>query len=116
MQEKILELYEKIKDQISQEEFQAEMEEILERNKDVPFFDELNAAQEVLKNHGIDVLSKAEELPFEVSINNDNETASETEEDAIESTDEEVQEESAGFTMDEVVLEKYNKVKDKISE
>ena len=62
MEEEILKLYEKIKDQLSQEEFQAEMEDLLEINSNLGFYDELNAAQEVLKNHGIDVLKKVEDI------------------------------------------------------
>ena len=106
MQKEILELYEKIKDQLSEEEFKSEMEEMQEKNKDLVFFDELNAAQEVLKNHGIDVLKKAEnveteEVPFEITSD--------------ESADESVQDE-AEFTMTEELQEKYDKVKDQISE
>ena len=53
MQEEILELYEKIKDQISLEQFQVEMSEVRE-SFGLDFVDDLNCAQEVLKNHGID--------------------------------------------------------------
>ncbi|WP_405267475.1 OB-fold nucleic acid binding domain-containing protein [Methanobrevibacter sp.] len=99
MQEEILELYEKIKDQLSKEEFQAEMDELIESNKDLGFFDELNAAQEVLKNHGIDVLKKVEnvetsqELPFDVNT--------EKEESELAMTDD--------------ILKIYEEVQDKIS-
>ena len=117
MEEEILKLYEKIKDQLSQEEFQAEMEDLLEINSNLGFYDELNAAQEVLKNHGIDVLKKvediesSEEVPFEINIDNNNQESDETsfEESAAE-------EEFAPFTMTEELLEKYNEVKDDISE
>ena len=84
MEEEILKLYEKIKDQLSQEEFQAEMEDLLEINSNLGFYDELNAAQEVLKNHGIDVLKKvediesSEEVPFEINIDNNNQESDET--------------------------------------
>ena len=117
MEEEILKLYEKIKDQLSQEEFQAEMEDLLEINSNLGFYDELNAAQEVLKNHGIDVLKKvediesSEEVPFEINIDNNNQESDETsfEESAAE-------EEFAPFTMTEELLEKYDEVKDDISE
>ncbi len=99
MQEEILELYEKIKDQLSKEEFQAEMDELIESNKDLGFFDELNAAQEVLKNHGIDVLKKVEnvetsqELPFDVNT----------------------EEEESELAMTDDILKIYEEVQDKIS-
>ena len=117
MEEEILKLYEKIKDQLSQEEFQAEMEDLLEINSNLGFYDELNAAQEVLKNHGIDVLKKvediesSEEVPFEINIDNNNQESDETsfEESAAE-------EEFAPFTITEELLEKYDEVKDDISE
>ena len=54
MQEEILELYEKIQDQISQEAFLAEMEEVRE-SFGIDFIDDVDCAREVLKNHGIDV-------------------------------------------------------------
>ncbi|WP_458456302.1 OB-fold nucleic acid binding domain-containing protein [Methanobrevibacter sp.] len=106
MEEEILQLYEKIKDQLSEEEFQSEMDEIYERNKDLGFFDELNAAQEVLKNHGIDVLTKSDdvetsqEVPFEIQFNDDNEESSQDE---------------PAFEMTEELQEKYDKVKDQLS-
>ena len=65
MQEEILQLYEKIEDQISQEEFLAEMEEVRE-SFGIDFIDDVDCAREVLKNHGIDVnheLSKEESTP-----------------------------------------------------
>ena len=98
MQEEILELYEKIKDQISQEQFQVEMNEVRE-SFGLDFVDDVNCAQEVLKNHGIDVLKKvddvetSQELPFDVN-NGDDESELE---------------------MDENILEIYNEVQDKIS-
>ena len=73
MQEEILELYEKIKDQISQEQFQVEMNEARESfGSDIDFVDDLDCAREVLKNHGIDLtpqkISNDVEVPFEISI------------------------------------------------
>ena len=119
MEEEILKLYEKIKDQLSEEQFQAEMEEILEINQDVPFYDEINAAQEVLKNHGIDVLTKVEdvetsqEVPFEINI--DNEQTSQEEDFTSFGTDE-AEAELVPFSMTDEILEKYDEVKDKISQ
>ena len=111
MQEEILELYEKIKDQISQEQFQAEMAEVRE-SFGLDFIDDIDCAREVLKNYGIEtngVISQkeesSEEVPFEISIDEENQEESSEE-----------QEEFSGFTMDEDILEKYEKVKDKISE
>ncbi|WP_295591351.1 OB-fold nucleic acid binding domain-containing protein [uncultured Methanobrevibacter sp.] len=116
MEEEILKLYEKIKDQLSQEEFQAEMEDLLEINSNLGFYDELNAAQEVLKNHGIDVLKKvedieaSEEVPFEINIDDNQES------DEVSLEESAAEEEFAPFTMTEELLEKYNEVKDDISE
>ena len=107
MEEEILKLYEKIKDQLSEEEFLSEMDEIYEQNKDLGFFDQINAAQEVLRNHGIDVLTKSddletsEEVPFEIQFNDDNEETGQDE---------------PAFEMTEELQEKYDKVKDKLSE
>ena len=42
MQEEILELYEKIKDQLSEEEFEAEMDAVRQSNDEIPFFDDLD--------------------------------------------------------------------------
>lgn len=119
MEEEILKLYEKIKDQLSEEQFQDEMKEILEINSDVPFYDEINAAQDVLRNHGIDVLTKVEdvetsqEVPFEINIDNDNEESGQEDLTAFEDDDAEG---LAPFTMNDEILEKYDEVKDKISE
>ena len=116
MEEEILKLYEKIKDQLSQEEFQAEMEDLLEINSNLGFYDELNAAQEVLKNHGIDVLKKvedieaSEEVPFEINIDDNQES------DEVSLEESAAEDEFAPFTMTEELLEKYNEVKDDISE
>lgn len=50
MQEEILKLYEKVQDQLSQEEFLAEMNQIRENNfSDVPFMNDVDLAREVLK-------------------------------------------------------------------
>ncbi|WP_410319428.1 OB-fold nucleic acid binding domain-containing protein [Methanobrevibacter sp.] len=112
MQEEILKLYEKVQDQLSQEEFLAEMDQISKTNfEGVTFVDEIDLACEVLKNHGVndfetvsaektDSSEDNEEVPFEISI----------ESDEVESDD------NATFVMTDDLLEKYNKVKDKITE
>ena len=51
MEKEILEQYNKVKDILSEEEFLAEMDDIRETNKDIEFYDEINIAQEVVKNH-----------------------------------------------------------------
>lgn len=102
MQEEILKLYEKIQDKLSQEEFLAEMDQISKSNfNDVPFVNEIDLAREVLKNHGVTDFEtdSSEDVPFEVSFESD-------EDESAEET----------FVMTEDLLEKYNKVKDQISE
>ncbi len=101
MQDEIQELYENIKDKLTKDEFLAEMEEA--RNgfgPDVPFVTDLDCAKEVLKNHGIEIPLAApkanEEVPFEISsVDGDNEFE---------------------FTMNDDILELYQKVQDKISQ
>ncbi|WP_295113856.1 OB-fold nucleic acid binding domain-containing protein [uncultured Methanobrevibacter sp.] len=103
MQEEILKLYEKIQDQLSQEEFLAEMDQISKTNfKGVPFVDEVNLAREVLKNHGINDI---ETIPAETDSSEVNNVSFD-----VSSEDE------APFEMTEDLLEKYNKVKDKITQ
>ncbi|WP_405305316.1 OB-fold nucleic acid binding domain-containing protein [Methanobrevibacter sp.] len=109
MQEEILKLYEKIQDQLSQEEFLAEMDQVSKNYEGVDFMDDVLIAREVLKNHGINdfetVSTEAEssedneELPFEVSFESD-------EEESDEPT----------FEMTEEILEIYDKVKNQITE
>ncbi|WP_407422113.1 OB-fold nucleic acid binding domain-containing protein [Methanobrevibacter sp.] len=106
MQEEILKLYEKIQNQLSQEEFLAEMQQERENYKDVGFMDDVLIAREVLKNHGVTDFDtdsaetdSSEDVPFEVSFESD-------EEESTEQT----------FKMTDDILEKYNKVKDQISE
>ena len=84
MQEEILELYKKIEDQISQEVFLAEMEEVRE-SFGLDFVNDVDCAREVLKNHGIDITQ-------------------------------ELQENESDFTMTDELKERYDKVKDKITE
>ena len=105
MEEEILQLYEKIKDQVSEEEFLEEIEKMKEKNTDVDFIDDLGAAQMVVQNYnGVDTSifsgssnDDSEEMPFEVSTSDDN------------SDDDEL-------TMTEELQEKYDKVKHLISE
>ncbi|MDO5823530.1 OB-fold nucleic acid binding domain-containing protein [Methanobrevibacter sp.] len=102
MQEEILKLYEKIKDQLTEEEFQKEMDELRESNAEISFFDDLDIAKLVLQNHGIESSeitqnNESNEVPFEISLNE-------------ESDDE------TGFIMTEEISEFYDKVKDKISQ
>lgn len=101
MQEEILKLYEKIKDQLTEEEFQKEMDELRESNAEISF-DDLDIAKLVLQNHGIESSeitqnNESNEVPFEISLNE-------------ESDDE------TGFIMTEEISEFYDKVKDKISQ
>ena len=105
MQEEILKLYEKVQDKLSQEEFLAEMDQISKTNfKDVPFVDEVNLAREVLKNHGV---SDFETIPAETDSSEDNDDEAF---DTVESDDE------VSFEMTEDLLEKYDKVEDKITD
>ena len=113
MQEEIKELYEKIKDQLSEEEFSEEMDKLRQNYDDVIFMDDLDIARMVLKNHGIDDnLSvsenndSSEELPFSLDETQEGETG------GVESS---VNEEPE-FVMTEELQEKYNKVKDQITE
>ena len=102
MQEEILKLYEKIQDKLSQEEFLAEMDQISKNNfSDVPFMNEIDLAREVLKNHGVTDFEtdSSEDVPFDVSFESEEEESSEP-----------------SFVMTEDLLEKYNKVKDQITE
>ena len=106
MQEEILKLYEKVQNQLSQEEFLAEMQQERENYKDVEFMDDVLIAREVLKNHGVTDFEtdsaetdSSEDVPFEVSFESDEEESTES---AIVMTDD--------------LLEKYNKVKDQITQ
>ena len=94
MQDEILELYEKINDQLSQEEFLAEMEEVRE-SFGLDFVNEVDCAREVLKNHGIEIPfevsqektesgESTEEVPFEVSFESDDENVETSTEEADE--------------------------------
>lgn len=111
MQEEILLEYEKIKDQLSEEEFLAEMAEIRESHGDVGFFNDLDYARMVLKNHGIGeetVSQDSEEDSIEEINLDDSENSSENTLDTEEDDDEITE-------MSEAVLEIYEEVKDKVS-
>ncbi|WP_406532152.1 OB-fold nucleic acid binding domain-containing protein [Methanobrevibacter sp.] len=106
MQEEILKLYEKIQNQLSQEEFLAEMQQERENYKDVEFMDDVLIAREVLKNHGVTDFEtdsaetdSSEDVPFEVSFESDEEESTES-----------------SIVMTDDLLEKYNKVKDQITQ
>ncbi|WP_458403091.1 OB-fold nucleic acid binding domain-containing protein [Methanobrevibacter sp.] len=123
MQEELLQYYEKVKDQVSEEEFEREIEQVKENNADVEFLDDIDAAKQVVENHlGVDtsILSNpndSEERPFEVTIGEEDSQDSEEITSDV-SADEDTMEESEDydFTMTEEIREYYDQVKDKISE
>ena len=51
MNNEVLEIYEKVKDQVSEEEFQSKMDEILKENEGISFIDDVYAAQQVASNY-----------------------------------------------------------------
>lgn len=103
MQEEILQLYEKIKDQLSEEEFEAEIEKLRESYGDVDFMNDIDLARMILGNYGVE--------DTEV-ISEDDETLDDSQ--GIDEYEEVPQE--TGFTMTEELQERYDKVKDKITE
>lgn len=124
MQEEILQKYEKIKDQLSEEEFLAEIEALRADYDDLGFMNDSDLAGMVLENHGIndkEVVETAsdessEELPFEVSFSDE----TTEEDDEISSVDEfsieNSESEDEEVIMTEELSEKYEKIKDLISE
>ncbi len=86
MQEKILQEYEKINDKLTEEEFLAEIEKIKADNDGLNFLDDFEAAQIVVENY----------MNKDASFDGDVEETS--------------------FTMTEDLQERYDKVKDQISE
>ncbi|WP_292781473.1 OB-fold nucleic acid binding domain-containing protein [Methanobrevibacter sp.] len=106
MQEEILQLYEKIKDQLSEEEFNAEIEELRKDYDDVGFMNDIDLARMILENYGV-------EVP-EVSSTDDDSSSDETLDESAENEDVEVQDD--GIKMTEELQEYYEKVKDKVSE
>ena len=87
MQEKILQEYEKVKDKLSKEEFLEEIERLKADNDEIEFIDDYGAAQMVVQNHnGVDTSI------FENKV------------------------EETSFEMTEDLQERFDKVKDQISE
>ncbi|WP_292846118.1 OB-fold nucleic acid binding domain-containing protein [Methanobrevibacter sp.] len=86
MQEKILQEYEKINDKLTEEEFLEEIERLKADNDGLNFIDDFEAAQKIVESY----------MNQETSIDND-----------IEET---------SFEMTEDLQERYDKVKDQISE
>ena len=105
MQEEILQLYEKIKDKLSEEEFNAEIEELRKNYEDLGFMDDIDLARMILENYGV-------EVPKVVS--SDDSSSDENLDESAENEDAEVQENEV--TMTEELQEYYDKVKDKVSE
>ena len=87
MQENILQEYEKVKDKLSEQEFLEEMERMKSNNEDVDFIDDFSAAQLVVQNH----------LGIDTSIFDN-------------------KEEEASSRMSDELKERFDKVKDQISE
>jgi replication factor A1 len=87
MQENILQEYEKVKDKLSEEEFLEEMERMKSSNQDVDFIDDFSAAQLVVQNHN-----------------------------GVDTTIFENKNEEESVTMNEDLQQRYDKVKDQISE
>ena len=95
MEKEILEQYEKVKDILSEEDFLNEIEQIRPNYEDLPFMDEVDIAKEVVKNHiGATEISKSEDF---------------IDEDDSDSSFEKV-------VMTNELLEKYNQIKDYMSE
>ncbi|WP_407377322.1 OB-fold nucleic acid binding domain-containing protein [Methanobrevibacter sp.] len=115
MQEELLEFYEKIKNHLSEEEFEQQIEKVRENNADVNFLDDIDAAKQVVENYlGVDtsILSKSndsEEMPFDITMNDDTNEAEEMSSDIAEAEDNEL-------TMTEDIKEHFDKVKDKMTE
>ena len=93
MEKEILEQYNKVKDILSKEEFLEEMEEIRPEFEDLPFMNDIDIAKEVVKNHiGAADISKSE--------------------DSIDDADSSFEK----VVMTNELLEKYNQIKDYMSE
>ena len=106
MQEEILQLYEKVKDQLSEEEFNAEIEELRKSYGDVEFMNDIDLARMILGNYGVD----DSDVISGDSSNDDNL------DESVESNEDEEVPQDTGFTMTEELQERYDKIKDKISE
>ncbi|WP_298498877.1 OB-fold nucleic acid binding domain-containing protein [uncultured Methanobrevibacter sp.] len=109
MQEEILQLYEKIKDQLSEEEFNAEIEKLRENYGDVGFMNDMDLARMILENYGV-------EVPEVVSAHEDEEAPVETAEDDSTENDDDTDDSEPGFVMTEELQERYDKIKDQITE
>ncbi len=95
MEKEILEQYNKVKDILSEEEFLAEMDEIRPEFENLPFMNEEDIAKEVVKNHiGADEIQSSE--------NSIDENSEDSPFEEIVMTDE--------------LREKYNQVKEHLSE
>ena len=95
MEKEILEQYKKVEDILSEEEFLAEMDEVRPEFENLPFMNEEDIAKEVVKNHiGADEIQSSE---------------NQIEESGEDSSFEEI-------VMTDELLEKYNQVKDHLSE
>ena len=106
MQEEILQLYEKIKDQLSEEEFNAEIEELRENYSDIGFMDDIDLARMILENHGVDVKD----------INSTSQKDSSPEANIAEIQESDDSQETEKLTMTDEIREFYSKVEDKVSE
>ena len=116
MQKEILSIYEKIKDQLSEEEFLAEIEDIRENFDDIGFMNDIDFARMVLKNHGI--------IEDEISQDSEDESSEESDLDAAENIEEttlEVEENNDDASGNEItemsdeVLEIYKDVENEVS-
>ena len=102
MQEEILQLYEKIKDQLSEEEFNAKIEELRETYGDVEFMNDVDLARMILGNYGVEVPEVVSTSEDEIAQDNSIEEAEDSEE--------------SGFVMTEELQERYDKIKDHLTE
>ena len=105
MQEEILQLYEKIKDQLSEEEFNAKIEELRETYGDVGFMNDIDLARMILENYGVEVPEVVSTAEDEIA-----------QDDSIESDDVTEVSQESGFVMTEELQERYDKIKDQLTE
>ncbi len=105
MQEEILQLYEKIKDQLSEEEFNAKIEELRETYGDVGFMNDIDLARMILENYGVEVPEVVSTAEDEIA-----------QDDSIESDDVTEESQESGFVMTEELQERYDKIKDQLTE
>jgi replication factor A1 len=105
MQEEILQLYEKIKDQLSEEEFNAKIEELRETYGDVGFMNDIDLARMILENYCVEVTEVVSTAEDEIA-----------QDDSIESDDVTEESQESGFVMTEELQERYDKIKDQLTE